>query len=408
MPINNTVSSNNDILNNNSNQIYRYNSFLASKILNHRKLQGEAAFVNSKSGSTNLLYNNIPVHSEEDPVKESLEILNSLGRNNEADTVVIYGLGLGYLLKRFAEDYKGNIVIYEPNLDILRITFESVDFSKEFASPKISITHLPEDIVRYIMNFYNPSGKVHFAALNSYKTLFPDIYEQIFDEVEYCMPEEYTGGELKVNIGAGKWKKQGWKTIDCYRFASIFADLRTTDPFPLDDSVITKAFCSHCIEHIENQHLENFFRELYRCMKPGAIFRVSCPDADLAFEAYKRGDTQWFEWMVKNNLGAMLVNTFVSYKSGGPAIDDETVKEKFETLGKEDFIEWCVSLKDLSRGYIAHTNGFTYEKLERKLAEAGFAGIRKSGYRQSWDPEFRSHEFDLHPQISLYVECYKS
>ena len=66
-----------------------------------------------------------------------------------------------------------------------------------------------------------------------------------------------------------------------------------------------------------------------------------------------------------------------------------------------------VSLKEVNRKYIAHTNGFTYEKLLKKLEEAGFINIKHSGYRQSADPEFRLPDFDLHPSISLYVECFK-
>ena len=320
-----------DSLNKNLDQIRNYNSFLARKIINHTQLQGYADFVESKSGNINLLYNNIPIHDEIDHINEAVNLLNNLSRNESRDVVVLFGLGLGYTLKHFAENFKGTIIIYEPNLDILRITFESVDFSQEFGNPKILITNIVEDMTRHIMRFFSLDCKVHFVVLNSYKKLFPDSYKLILNEVQLSMPEEYTGGDVKLNIGPGKWKKSGWKTLDHYRFASFHMDLRTTDPLPLEDNVITKAFCSHCIEHIEDHHLENLLKELYRCMKSGAIFRVSCPDAQLAFDAYRYGDTEWFEWMKNTNIGAMLVNTFVSYESatGGPIVDDETVKEKF-------------------------------------------------------------------------------
>ncbi|OGH95648.1 MAG: hypothetical protein A2039_08130 [Candidatus Melainabacteria bacterium GWA2_34_9] len=396
-------------LNKNLDQISRYNSFLARKILNHNKPHGYAEFIESNSSSINLLYNNILIHDQIDPINEAIDLLNSLSRNNSKDITVIYGLGLGYTLKRFADDYKGNIIVFDPSLDILRITFEAVDFSQEFGNPKILITNIVEDITRHIMRFFNEDCKVHFLALDSYKQLFPEIYELVSNEVQYSMPEEYTGGELNINIGSGKWKKPGWKTLDCYRFATFYRDLRTIEPLPLEDNVITKAFCSHCIEHIEDHHLENLLKEIYRCMKPGGLFRISCPDAQLAFDAYERDDADWFRWLKKNNIGAMLVNTFVSYQNqiGGPEVDDRAVKEKFETLDKEEFIKWAVSLKDLNKPYIAHTNGFTYEKLSRKLEEAGFVNIKHSGYKQSSDPELRLSDFDLHPSISLYVECFK-
>ncbi len=399
----------NDNLNKNLDAIKRYNSFLAGKILQHTQAQGNTQFVQSKSGDVNLLYNDILVHDENSPIDEAIQLLNGLKRNDSRDVTVIYGLGLGYVLKRFVENYKGNIIIVESNLDILRITFEAVDFSQELQNPGILITNFLEDITRHLKRFYVPEARVHFVAMNSYKLLFPDFYKAVLNEVEYDMPEEYTGGNLKINLGAGKWKKQGWKTLDCYRFASINMDLRSTDPIPLEDNVITKAFCSHCIEHIEDYHLENLLKELYRCMESGAIFRVSCPDAMLAIDAFTSDNTEWFNWVKKNNIGSMLINTFVSYESGsgGPQVPDLTVKEKLETLDTEDFIDWCVSLKDKNRSYIAHTNGYNYEKLSRKLAEAGFIDIIRSSYKQSSDSELIEPEFDLHPTISLYVECFK-
>jgi len=76
-------------------------------------------------------------------------------------------------------------------------------------------------------------------------------------------------------------------------------------------------------------------------------------------------------------------------------------------LDTEQFIKWCVSLKDKTRPYIAHTNGFTYEKLSKKLEEAGFVNIKRSSFRESEDEELRGEIFDKHQLISLYVECYK-
>jgi SAM-dependent methyltransferase len=399
----------NEILNNNLANMSKYNGYLVSKVTSHTQPMGEMQFVESKSGDINLLYNYMNVHDSDNPIEEANNLLNSLSRNDSRDVVLIFGLGLGYTLKCFAENYKGTIIFIETNWDILRITLESVDFSKELESPKILIINHVEDIARHISKFFVSGGKVHFTSLNSYKILFEEDYKIISNKIQSVIPEEYTGGDLQINIGAGDWQKKGWKTLDCYRFSTFNADLRTTNPLPLENNVITKAFCSHCIEHIEDKHLENLLNELYRCMKPGAIFRVSCPDAQLAFDAYTKGDYKWFAWLKESNIGAMLVNTFVSYEynSGGPEVGEETVKHKFETLNQEDFIKWCVSLKDVDRPYVAHTNGYTYEILSDRLKKAGFTNIQKSAYLQSCDSEFQSPDFDLHPDISLYVECYK-
>ena len=166
-------------LNKNLDQISRYNSFLARKILNHNKPHGYAEFIESNSSSINLLYNNILIHDQIDPINEAIDLLNSLSRNNSKDITVIYGLGLGYTLKRFADDYKGNIIVFDPSLDILRITFEAVDFSQEFGNPKILITNIVEDITRHIMRFFNEDCKVHFLALDSLFSKLKRVYDII-------------------------------------------------------------------------------------------------------------------------------------------------------------------------------------------------------------------------------------
>lgn len=394
-------------LDKNLDAIYRYNSTLVSTIKNHSKANGQACFINTASGDVDLIYNDTPLHGGENPYLEPIELMENLSRNDSRDTVFIYGIGLGYAIKRFSEKYKGGIVIFEPCLDILRVTLEAVDFSQDFKKNNILITHLGEDLSRYITNFYKDGGQCHFVTLDSYKQLFPVIYKQLKDEMNVYMPPKYTGGDIKLNLGPGRWSKKGWHTLDCYRYASLTMDLRSHEKIPIDDNKIIKAFCSHCIEHIENSHAQNLFKELYRTMKPGAIFRVSCPDAQMALDAYEREDRNWFKWLPENNLGAMLVNTFVSYERGGPPVDDETVKEKYNSLSREDFMEWCISLKDKNRPYIAHTNWYTWEKLSKMLEDSGFVNIRRSGYKQSYDAELRQDGFDGHISLSLYVECQK-
>lgn len=224
------------------------------------------------------------------------------------------------------------------------------------------------------------------------------------------IPEKYEGGPLKLNIGPGKWVKKGWKRLDCYTNLTNFnIDLRNMTSLPLKDNVLEKVFSSHCIEHIEDNHLDVLIKELYRCMQPNGILRLSCPDADQALEAYKTGNKKWFEWLTPNSMEKMLINTFVSYESGKaiPEVADELIKEKFETLEKEEFIRWCVAQADRTRPYIAHINGHYFDKLYKKLSDAGFIGIKRSTYRGSEEEEFRGELFDLYPAFSVYIECRK-
>ena len=58
--------------------------------------------------------------------------------------------------------------------------------------------------------------------------------------------------------------------------------MRTVDVF----------YSHHVIEHLPD--LAFHFRELYRCLKPGGIFRIGGPNGDTAIKKFAEGDADWF------------------------------------------------------------------------------------------------------------------
>lgn len=226
-------------------------------------------------------------------------------------------------------------------------------------------------------------------------------------------------GEFSLNIGGGRWFRKGWKNLDCYaasKFVHYRLDLRENKPLPIAGGVVRKVFCSHVIEHLSDDSGRFLVHELYRVMKPGGVLRIVCPDSDKLFEAYHQNNTDFFRsneiTLSGEKIGRRLVNAFASYDkgeySGGPVVDETEVKEKISCLSKEDFIRWCVSMIPKDASYIAHVNGYDFEKMKEVLESSGFNEIKKSSYRSSMDEELRhEYNFDNYPVISLFVECIK-
>ncbi len=397
--------------------IAEYNQPLAEKILNHNEITGEVRLETSESGDTNLVYNREFVHDKVDPVYEAIEAYQRVSQDNnngEKRVHLIYGLGLGYLLKRFAKKTDEKIVVIEPNMDILRVITEIVDLSEELAMPNIRLAgNMPE--ARKCMGklSVNMSDTLTLSTIPFYYKSYTTEINSINASVKsFNHKDKIMDKPCKINIGPGIWKEEGWTTLDCYVQADIQLDLRKCTPFPIVDNVVEKVFSSHCIEHIEDPHLEFMLKEVYRAMKPGGILRLSCPDADGALEAYKNNDRDWFTGICtrkNDSIGALLLNTFVSYEAGvgGPQVPEEEVRKQFNSLEKDEFIKWCLSHVDRSRPYIAHINAIYYEKLEKMLKKAGFVDIEKSSFRNSRDEELRGIKFDMHLKVSLFVECRK-
>lgn len=389
--------------------VSRKNKNLAEKIQNVSELKSKFHFVYNESGQVILVKDGYILNNAAEPINEAVNIFQNIPSNSELDTYVLIGFELGYLLSHFANGYKGFVIVWEPCIETLRLTMELIDYSNSLNKENVFVVSNSEEFNAALVTAFRRKGKIHVLANEQYASKNYELIENLKKQLDEIQNEPYTGGSLKLNIGAGFWALKGWRTLDCYRDADFYADLRELNRLEIEDNCIEKAFSSHCIEHIKDEHIENMLKEIYRCMQPGGIFRISCPDFDIAANQYKNNNIPWFNWLKQSHMGEMFLNTIVSYEymAGGPQASEELVKEKFETLSKDEFIAWAKSLVDESRPYIAHRNAIYFEKLKEMLEKAGFKKIVKSSYQKSADKELRGDMFDRYPEISLFVECYK-
>ena len=224
--------------------------------------------------------------------------------------------------------------------------------------------------------------------------------------------------ERRINIGGGNWYYPRWENIDYWaddKYVDYRLDLRGKKRLPLQDECVALVFSSHCLEHMSDEDSLFTLEECYRIMKPGGVIRISVPDMDKAFTAYRNNDLGFFEKggvsCKGNSIERRLVNFFASYAtqdySGGPPVSVEEVRDMLEELDKYSFCRWCVSLIPDDAPHRAHVNAYDFAKLKTFLSSCGFTDVRRSAYRQSLIPTMRSAAFDVRPVVSLYVEALK-
>jgi SAM-dependent methyltransferase len=232
----------------------------------------------------------------------------------------------------------------------------------------------------------------------------------------------------KLNIGpGGNFRALGWTTLDHYLAkAHIKVDLRLSPKIPLADNSVSKVFCSHVIEHLDDAAVASLFRESRRILRPDGYFRVSCPDVARALEQHRQGLCDANAEVITGTMRdapshLRLLNVIASFRSpeyrglrnakkgaeysGGPYAEREEVEENLARLSLQEFAGWVHGLTPSDATYRAHINAFWPEKVCSMLREAGFRDVRLSSFRASADEELRGEAFDNRPGISLFVEA---
>lgn len=119
-------------------------------------------------------------------------------------------------------------------------------------------------------------------------------------------------GTVKVHLGPGQRNYlDGWINVDA-NFVTARCDVwaNLIDPLPFRDNTVDVFYSHHVIEHLPDRLLVTHFREMYRCLKPGGMFRVGGPNGDAAIRKFLEGDSSWFSNFPDphSSMGGKLVN----------------------------------------------------------------------------------------------------
>jgi len=105
----------------------------------------------------------------------------------------------------------------------------------------------------------------------------------------------------KIDIGCKNIKRKDYVGIDIKDFGQeIIWDVTQGLPFP--DSSIENVYCSHFIEHLGVEYIQDFILELYRVCKKGAEIEIKVPHSDTIESYYSCHLSLWNENRIKGIL----------------------------------------------------------------------------------------------------------
>ncbi|QDH64225.1 MULTISPECIES: class I SAM-dependent methyltransferase [Pseudomonas fluorescens group] len=234
-----------------------------------------------------------------------------------------------------------------------------------------------------------------------------------------------------LNIGAGSFFHPYWHNLDnpneYYKDdqkgnLNIQYDLTSHESMPLGDNTLEVAYTSHVIEHLSDDDVEFLFSEVYRCLKPGGVFRVTCPDMGLEYDAYIRGDVSFWKWpnaygTYNTSIEQKFLDHFATaltdtHPASKIKLSDREIREIFLNLPKAEAFDSIIGQipKDIQKDHYGdHINWFDSEKVTRMLKASNFSEVYESKYLQSRCPILRNKAlFDSTcPELSMYIECRK-
>jgi predicted SAM-dependent methyltransferase len=103
-------------------------------------------------------------------------------------------------------------------------------------------------------------------------------------------------GSVKVHLGPGKLKYKyisGWVNLDANIFTGkcdVWVDLRNKLPF--FSSSVDCFYSYHVVEHLPD--LRKHFEDVFRCLRPGGVYRFGGPNGDSAVKKFINQDYAWF------------------------------------------------------------------------------------------------------------------
>lgn len=177
------MTSGNPILDMNLEFIGRYNPQLREKLLSLPYLTSKIELIETELKEPNLSYNDFPLHNQKSAELEAKELFKNVV-DSKLSMHVVYGLGLGYLFKEFCDNSLGVVILYEPNLEILRVTLELVDFSAELSKKNVRVASDYQELKDVFEGTYKYMAQVDMMFLSSYGALYKDEIETTFNNLE--------------------------------------------------------------------------------------------------------------------------------------------------------------------------------------------------------------------------------
>ena len=198
---------NNNIFEKNINALKEKNPRLADVLLKY--ILTDVPQLVKENNFYNFAYKGKHLHNPLNPLAEATEIF-AMAENTPVAIHLIFGMGLGYLFQVTSAKSQGTVILYEPDLNILRTAFTLVDFSKDILKDNVFITNDFTEACGYIYQKSNMQNTPLLLSTTAYRELNSESFNNMVTELQR------TVGRFSLDLKYAKEKFYGLvlKTIN--------------------------------------------------------------------------------------------------------------------------------------------------------------------------------------------------
>lgn len=197
----------NNVFEKNINALKEKNSELANKLLTY--ILTDVPQLVQENNFYNFSYRGKLLHNPLNPLGEAAEIFG-MAENTPVAIHLIYGIGLGYLFQVASAKSKGTVILYEPDLNILRTAFTLVDFSNDILKQNVYLTN---DFTKACEYIYQKSNMKNTPLLLS-TTAYREMSEEKFNDMVTALQREVGRYSLDLKYTKERFFELLQKTIN--------------------------------------------------------------------------------------------------------------------------------------------------------------------------------------------------
>lgn len=170
----------NKVLEENISHIARYNKRLSDEILRFNCEKSTLELVQMPNNEFNLFTNGSFIHDMNGAQDEAKRIVNSIKNKDEKNIVrIIYGLGLGYLVDEAAKNLQGKIIVYEPDLNLIKTVLSLAKIDGLYKN-NVFLCSDKDVLSEYAYALTDENSNISITFLNYHKKFLDDIKDVLY------------------------------------------------------------------------------------------------------------------------------------------------------------------------------------------------------------------------------------